>query len=356
MTVTWAYGITTVASRIASGLLERTILSLAKGGFDNPRLFIDGLPIEALPDFAKDRQVTIRNPAIRLYGNFHLGLSELYIREPHADRYAMFQDDMVTYPNLRQYLESCEYPKRGYLNLYTFRENEKSDRQGWYLSNQLGKGAVALVFNNETLVKLLKNGFWLTRHAIKHTNAARSWKFVDGGVVEAMRQQGCKEFVHYPSLVQHTGTMSTLGNSRHAQAPSFKGESFDALRLVVNSPVLPNHRGPRIGMVGTNTKHDHLNRRIAENADIYRWLIKPHPMLGVADVPQGVDYVLCPQGHKVGEFLDQVDIVVYLETPCFANLADLCQAKGKKIVCVSKADAETDDWSKFDDTVRSITS
>src|SRR3954465_7467772 len=88
----WAYGITTVPER-RYDLLPRTIHSLARGGFDLPRLFIDGHEKsyhewDTLPQ-------TIRYPAIRTMGNWLLGLWELYIREPAADRYAIFQDDCV---------------------------------------------------------------------------------------------------------------------------------------------------------------------------------------------------------------------------------------------------------------------
>ena len=38
----WAYGITTVPSR-RENLFERTLQSLAVAGFDNPRLFVDGV-------------------------------------------------------------------------------------------------------------------------------------------------------------------------------------------------------------------------------------------------------------------------------------------------------------------------
>jgi hypothetical protein len=51
---TWAYGITTVPSRLTT-LLPRTITSLAAAGFDKPHLFVDGgtaaqaLQYDALP-------------------------------------------------------------------------------------------------------------------------------------------------------------------------------------------------------------------------------------------------------------------------------------------------------------------
>lgn len=336
MSITWSYGVTTVASRIASGLLERTLNSLAKGGFPNPRLFIDGIPNEALPGFASSLQVTCRNPAIRIYGNFHLGLSELFIREAHADFYAMFQDDFVTYPHLREYLESCELPAKGYFNLYTFPENTKP-QQGWYLSNQLGKGAVGLVFSSEAAKALLHSSYWIGRPASNPNNPMRLWKFIDGGIVETMRKAGYNEYVHNPSLVQHTGIKSSLGNGKQALAPTFKGEYFDALELLPKKPVINVKTGTdRIGLVGYNvaTGLGELNRQIAKYGDVYRWLVRPHAKLGVAELSEDTDCIVCPTGEKLPVFLNEVDIVVFCESPYYNELPELCKRLGKRTVCV----------------------
>lgn len=223
---------TTVPSRLQDGTTGRTLASLEKGGFKSAdvHLFIDGEydPVNVATLW---NSTTVRAMPLRVYGNFHLGLTELFIRNPHADYYAMFQDDFVTYRNLRQYLEACKYPGKGYLNLYTFQQNEKPE-QGWYESNQLGKGAVALVFNNDAVVTLLNSPHWINRPATKPNNPARVWKFIDGGIVESFRKAGQKEYVHNPSLIQHTGDKSTLGNARHAKARTFKGEGFDAMELL----------------------------------------------------------------------------------------------------------------------------
>lgn len=351
--ISWMYGVTTVPKRIASGLLQQTIESLVKGGFPNPVLFIDGLPLAETLAFS-NLQVVCRTNSIRIYGNFHLGLSELFIRNPHADRYAMFQDDFVTYPNLREYLNQCEYPEKGYLNLYTFPENEKPE-QGWYLSNQLGKGAVALVFNNEAVRQLLNSAHWINRPASAPKDHKRTWKYVDGGIVEALKQQGFKEYVHNPSLTQHTGKKSTLGNSRHATARTFKGESFNALHLIKSPTPITERTKARIGLVGYNILTD-ATKVVAEHADIYRWLVRPHHTLGMLSLPEDVDCMVCPVGHKVGDFLKTVDVVVYLESPCYENLIDECAAHGKQIVCIPtdyKFPHDEAGWKEFDNLVRS---
>jgi len=235
----WAYGVTTVLER-RDDLLPRTLASLKVGGFDAPRLFVDGC--------AGGREwerfgleMTFRSPKIRTHGNWVLTLSEIFIRNPQAQRYAIFQDDFVTSRNLRVYLETS-YPdgkdgrERGYLNLYTMPSNQSiiptegqtgRQRHGWHLSNQFGRGAVALVFNREAVLALLTSEHMVGRPM----DANRGHKAVDGGIVDSMRKAGWREYVHNPSLVQHTGEVSSMGNKPHKQATSFRGEDFDLLEI-----------------------------------------------------------------------------------------------------------------------------
>jgi hypothetical protein len=218
--------VTTVPVR-RDDLLPRTLASLAGAGFDRPRLFVDGPP-GSHDNLGLD--VTYRNPPVRAFGNFYLGLLELAIREPRADRYAIFQDDLVICANARQYLEACENPPRGYWNLYTFPHNLRrcNGHEGWSHSDQMGKGAVALTFSREAAKTLLCQ--W--HMVVKPEDPKRGHKNLDGCIITAMKAVGFKEYIHNPSLVQHTGDKSSIGNSMHLKADSFRGEEFDALELV----------------------------------------------------------------------------------------------------------------------------
>ena len=226
MGLRWAYGVTAVRQRLDDGLLRRTLDSLRMSGFDRPRLFVDG---DATGFDSLGLDMTVRTPTVRTFGNWVLGLWELYVREPNAERYAMFQDDFVTVRNLRQYLEASPYPANGYLNLYTFPCNQQLAKgEGWYQSDQMGKGAVALVFDNEGVRDLLSQ-----RHMVdRPLHVGRGHRSIDGGIVEAMKGAGRKEYVHNPSLVQHTGDISSMQNGRHALAPSFRGEAWDAMEMM----------------------------------------------------------------------------------------------------------------------------
>jgi hypothetical protein len=236
----WSYGITTVPER-RDDLLRTTLSSLQKGGWDNPRLFIDGY---ASRDYysAWEHLTTCHDPPLRTFGNWALALWELYVREPTANRYAIFQDDMVCCRNLRGYLEACPYPEHGYLNLLTFLTNEPviaGKPVGWYLAGglecsdpnsqwQTGRGAVALVFDREAVITLLSS-----RHFVERPmDPFRGHRSIDGGIVTAMNKAGCREYIHSPSLVQHVGHVSSMGNLPYPQAQTFRGENFDALDLL----------------------------------------------------------------------------------------------------------------------------
>lgn len=244
----WVAGLTTVPSR-RSTTLPRTLSSLADAGFDSPRLFVDGDDDTKSWQAEFSLEVTTRLPALRPFGNWLASLWELYLRDPKADRYAMFQDDFLAYPNLRHYLESCEYPQRGYLNLYTFRDNEDLIRDkptGWLKSRLLcsnensplykgpkglqnGRGALALVFDHEAVTTLLIQPNMIK----KPQDTRRGHKSIDGAVVTAMNYAGWSEYIHNPSLVQHIGTDSTIRDKPwKEEAQSWRGDCFDAMELM----------------------------------------------------------------------------------------------------------------------------
>jgi len=235
----WAYGITTVPERLNS-YFPITLASLVKAGFDQPRLFIDGSRTgENYKHLGLE--ITTRYPNIRTHGNWILSLYELYIRHPDAERYAVFQDDFVTYTNLRQYLERIDYPSDGYWNLYTFPLNEKllekrEQSGGWFESNQRGLGAVALVFDRAATIKMLEAPHMVSRPQ----SVKKGWRSVDGGIYESMKKSepSRKELVHSPSLVQHIGELSAMQNKKHAQSTTFRGEEFNALDLLPKEQTL----------------------------------------------------------------------------------------------------------------------
>jgi hypothetical protein len=247
----WACGVTTVPSRIENGMLSRTLKSLEAAGFGKPRLFVDGAFEHQLPDSLQDYEATCRFPRITPFANWTLGLAELFLRHPKADRFGMFQDDCVAVRNLRGYLDQAEWPEKGYWNLYTIIDNEKlkpkDGSSGFFLSDQRGKGAVALVFDRKAVISLLTHQHMVERAVpFSADEANRCWRLIDGGLVNAALKAGWKEWCHFPSLVQHVGGSESaidavareMGQVRarlqhQQQSACFPGEGFDALSLLL---------------------------------------------------------------------------------------------------------------------------
>lgn len=238
----WSYGLTTVYHR-RSTTLPITLNSLHYAGFPNPILFVDNCidPQDWRREF--NLEIVPRYPYIRTYGNWLLGLWELYIRSPMSDRYILFQDDLLCVKNLREYLEKCKYPKNGYVNLYTTWDNDSfvpRDRSGnkltgFWPSNQLGKGALALVFSNEACAKLLTSPQTIERLTTPHSGTGN----VDGCVVHNLSDRfvgpnGWREYIHHPSLVEHIGEKSMMGHvhMQKNKSVSFPGEDINALDLL----------------------------------------------------------------------------------------------------------------------------
>lgn len=228
----WAVGVTTVPER-SCVLLPVTIESLRRGGFRDIRLFVDG---ECDPSSYAHFGLpcTFRNPRIRAWGNWWLGFQELYIRQPHADRYAIFQDDIICVKNLRQYLESSPYPVNAYCNLILYSGNYEEGRKGWYRAPSRGGwrglGAQGLVFDQHASMTLLSKE--LTDFTCKPKDPARGHQAVDGAIVSKLETFGVMEYVHGPGLITHTGDESTMGHPRQSISDSFPGEEFDAMSLL----------------------------------------------------------------------------------------------------------------------------
>jgi hypothetical protein len=238
MSVKWAYGVTTVPRR-RDTLLPRTLRSLANAGFDKPRLFVDGGDEATSVSYQEEFgcSVSTRNPQVRAYGNWILGLWELYLREPDADRYAMFQDDLEATRNLRAYLDKVELPECGYWNLYTFppvipgiqAPPPADGRVGFFPSNQYGRGAVALVFPRKAILELLASKETVERPQ----DPQRGHRNIDGAVINTLKPRGFTEYVHHPSLVQHTGIATTIQGGRpHPQANPWLGVEYDATEFL----------------------------------------------------------------------------------------------------------------------------
>ncbi len=220
----WAYGITTVPERMDT-LLPQTITSLAAAGFDRPVLFVDG----NISGF-RDLEVVCHARVGQLRNWMH-ALFYLFTTK-EADRYAIFEDDVLACRQLRDYLERCP-PGKTYWNLLTVDENRvhTKDVPGWHESNQLGRSACGLVFDRATVDCLLR-----MERFVRGPESGETMS--DAVVIATLKSLGYKELVHYPSLLQHVGLASTLGNSIK-EVSGFRGVDYDLLALPAPTPFAP---------------------------------------------------------------------------------------------------------------------
>lgn len=235
----WSTAVTTVPSRSSS--LSETLEAIKSAGFNDVGLFVDSTEVIQNANLLEYNITYRRN--IRTYSHWYLTLAEMYLRDPYCQWYAIFQDDLIAVKNLRQYIEqsTADLPTRHYLNLFTFMENETiaQSATGWVPAycdkeaRQLGRGAVGLVLPHRAATELLSN-----RHMIdRRQDSVRGHRSLDGAVVEAMNSAGFKEYIHCPSLLQHTGEQSSMGNpwnrpDRYPFAKTFPGKDTDALTFL----------------------------------------------------------------------------------------------------------------------------
>lgn len=244
--IRWAVGVTTVPER-KNSTLPITLASLQRAGFEDIRLFVDGVEDPVSSGYVySGLRVTVRNPRVKAFGSWALAAWELMIRHPEAHRYAVFQDDLVACTGLREYLDALTMPPKGYWNMYCWDRMSgrrgpsnheiatENGHEGFFPSNQQGMGALGLVFSRDGLQALLSApGF-----VAKPISAIRPDETIDGCIMEAMRRAGWQEHVHYPSLLQHTGERSVIGHPKFPVSPSWRGEEWDA-RTLLTPQLLP---------------------------------------------------------------------------------------------------------------------
>lgn len=240
MSFRWETAVTTVPSRVYTTLLP-TLESLANGGFDQPRLFVDG-HLDLVPRWFDQYRTHIHDQKVFAFGNWLLALHTMLIISPDCDFYAIFQDDVRSSKNVRQFVEASGFPeKKSYLNLVTYPVNHpgvdvpvNQGYEGWHLSNQRGKGAQALIFDREGVMALLSNEQFNRRCldlSIDGRGRIRGRKNIDGGVCDCLvGQLGYKEYVHSPSMMSHLNDVpSVIGNPAQPKIGSWRGEGFDAM-------------------------------------------------------------------------------------------------------------------------------
>jgi hypothetical protein len=201
----WAVGVTTAPRRRPT--LEHCLDALVRSGWDQPRLFLDGLT--PIPPRYGHLPVTWREDAIGAWPAWYLALAELVLQQPEADAYMMLQDDVSLYDreSLRTYLEEMLWPgeRPGLISLFYTGHNVTA---GWYrAADEWDWGAQGFILSPD-LARNLVGDEKLWRACL--VAAAGDHLPIPELICEWARRTAVDVWYATPSLTQHIGNTSTI--------------------------------------------------------------------------------------------------------------------------------------------------
>lgn len=226
----WAVGITT-APRLQP-TLATCYDSVRDAGWAVDDIWVFAEPGTEVPDSVV--RCTLRQQTLGCWPNFYLGACELLLSRPQAEFFLLLEDDAQLFPGagsclLRDYLtQLCRSQLASFalLTLYATEHRPITPtllalRHGWAHS-----GNVAFVIAREPLRRLLT-----APAVVAHRLDQDAWtgtRLNDAVVGRWADTQENKPIgLHVPSLAQHIGATSTLGNPLCRQAANFIGSSYD---------------------------------------------------------------------------------------------------------------------------------
>lgn len=93
----------------------------------------------------------------------------------------------------------------------------------------------------------------------------------------------------------------------------------------------------RIGLVGYHcrTGLGEQNRQIVKYCSVAEWLVKKHSYKPTLPLEMDLTHSSIGESwYEICQFVDGVDIILFVETPYFDSMIDYARARGKRIVCV----------------------
>lgn len=231
--------------------IDRTLKTLALAGWPEPIVFWDG-PLEeearrrilakaaqwGAPDFV------VRGRPAGALASFGAIAAELAAREPEA-AHLIVQDDVALSANVRQYLDARGWPRDAVL-LKLFAPDETiaaAAEPGWTeIPEELHmRGAQALLFPPGELERLVASPHILNqRRGLIRGSSHRTNEAIDNVVARWAREAGGRQYVHNPSLAQHTAPTADNSALGHVfpEASSWRGERFDCLAELPGRPLV----------------------------------------------------------------------------------------------------------------------
>ncbi len=228
----WAVGITTAPREKST--FDRTVESLSVAGWPEDQLHVFAEPGTFSQTMELQSPVTIRGRRVGAFPNWYLSLEELVLTQPNADAYLLCQDDIVACRNLRQYLERVLWPHPvvAFVSLYCGTlQSRTTNKEGFFRidKSDLLYGALSIVFPAASARAIL-----LDPYVQRHRDGNAGTYGIDSVLASWASETGLPAFVHFPSLIGHTGVTSAIfkgaGNDPSRCSDSFVGEDHDAVR------------------------------------------------------------------------------------------------------------------------------
>lgn len=365
---TWEIGITTCPRRVPR--LIESYDSLVAAGWENPIIFSDGFNPEtqgedATIPYPYNATIVKRQTWINGVSNFVLGLAELYQRNPHADMYAMMQDDVLHSPKVRHYIESVGIPKDASVISWYCPANYTAQSNGWHLINRglSFNTAQTIAFTRDGLINFLSTPYvWLYRQGKidQHSRKSHGTRNFDGMVGSWAKRTKRRIYVHTPSLARHIGDTSTMHGSVSLRGNrsdrSYIGDDVEATHLIL-PPTTTHDSTKEIALAGHNiaTGVGFQNRDIASNVNIHKWFAVSHTHPSLPDHPD-VDTYHCTNPNaktKLIHFLGQnIGSVIFVERPPHKHLLSECRSRSIRTVCIPNAEwlpPACGGWAQFVD-------
>jgi glycosyltransferase involved in cell wall biosynthesis len=329
----WAIGLLTAPRPIPT--IERALASLAGAGFWPVHIFAE--PGSWIPEHWARLPRTVHGRSLGNLGNFYTSLASLLMLDPAADCFAIFQDDIEVAQGLRAWCDSQLWPEgAGLVSLYTCGVDHAQET-GWHILHR-GMchtfGAQAFVFRGDVLKDFLTDGRLLEMREAGFRAGD------DAAVGEWASRRGIGIAYHTPSLVNHVGATSSIAADGHGTAgPLSVTQAVRAVSDVAGWKPPPKTMG-KVGLVGWNTASGlgYVNRAIASQFPIAKWLVPRHPVypaLGAPPTQARIDTArLELDVRDIKAWLRGLDWALFVEFPYFPLLAHCARELGIAVACV----------------------
>jgi glycosyltransferase involved in cell wall biosynthesis len=330
----WAVGMITAPR--SEPTIGRTLRGLRAAGFDQVHIFAE--PGSSIPGEFAHLPRTVHGRPLGNLANFFTSLVSLFVGQPNADAYALFQDDVEPARGLRAWCDDQFWPDGvGLVSLYTCQSHQDL-KSGWR-TQSLGMyrtfGALAFVFRRDVLKEFLTDGRLLE---FREAGRLHGDDLVVG---EWAARRGIGIAYHTPSLVAHLGNPAIGPNGDHAVSPLTRQQAIASVdRLSDWRP--PSRQPGVVGLVGWNTPSGlgYANRDLATHLPVARWLVPtPHFMFPTLSRPAKsvfrIDHVPLTLDHDAQRrWLRGLDWVVFVETCYLPRLAHCARDVGVPVACV----------------------